>query len=325
MDFQVDDLVGGRPFVLSTRPARQNRHHDHDRGSQQIVYVDGNGLLVPSGPVRQGLQRSHSVTANTGRRSPTQIFITNTQREEHSPVRSSRRRSINYDKRYSDDGSSDEEYGRQRRDRRQRSSTRYRHESRHNKRESPIPPPHHNEHEEPKHHIDPVLLKKVEEYEREKEEAARRKKYDQEQIVKAAEEKAKKEKEEAMKKAAVAEYNAKQIAEEAKEKKAKEEADKAFQERVKTTFRNAGYSDQSIERILEKEGKGQHAGEKKIMDLTRPTYIKVHRKYLSPDTLDVYELPWEWDDVSLPPKTASLPDFKFTITPQRSLDLANYS
>ena len=30
---------------------------------------------------------------------------------------------------------------------------------------------------------------------------------------------------------------------------------------------------------------------------TVPTYIKVHRKWLSPSTLDEYELPWEWDDV----------------------------
>lgn len=28
-----------------------------------------------------------------------------------------------------------------------------------------------------------------------------------------------------------------------------------------------------------------------------PTYIKVHRKWLSPSTLDEYELPWEWDHV----------------------------
>ena len=33
------------------------------------------------------------------------------------------------------------------------------------------------------------------------------------------------------------------------------------------------------------------------IDLSRPTFIKVHRKYLSPDTLDKYYLPWEWDKV----------------------------
>ena len=29
-----------------------------------------------------------------------------------------------------------------------------------------------------------------------------------------------------------------------------------------------------------------------------PTYTKVHRKHLCPETLDLYELPWEVDDVS---------------------------
>ncbi len=37
-----------------------------------------------------------------------------------------------------------------------------------------------------------------------------------------------------------------------------------------------------------------------VKDLSRPTYIKVHRKHLSPDTLDEYDLPWEWDKVSTP-------------------------
>lgn len=31
---------------------------------------------------------------------------------------------------------------------------------------------------------------------------------------------------------------------------------------------------------------------------SKPTYVKVHRKHLSPDTLDEYDLPWEYDDVS---------------------------
>ncbi|KAL8723582.1 MAG: hypothetical protein Q9225_000124 [Loekoesia sp. 1 TL-2023] len=32
------------------------------------------------------------------------------------------------------------------------------------------------------------------------------------------------------------------------------------------------------------------------MDPSRPTYIKVHRRHLSPDTLDKYDLPWEFDE-----------------------------
>lgn len=34
------------------------------------------------------------------------------------------------------------------------------------------------------------------------------------------------------------------------------------------------------------------------LGVNRPTYIKVSRDYLSPDTLDAYNLPWEWDLVS---------------------------
>lgn len=41
-----------------------------------------------------------------------------------------------------------------------------------------------------------------------------------------------------------------------------------------------------------------HSTKAKTVDLTRPTYIMVHRKYLSPDTLDAYDLPWEWKKVS---------------------------
>ena len=123
-------------------------------------------------------------------------------------------------------------------------------------------------------------------------------KYQQEQILKAEKAAAEKKKEEELKKIAVEEYNKKQAEEAAKKKKEKEEADRAFRERVKTTFGEAGYSDESIERILGQEGKGQKDKQLKIKDLTRPTYIKVHRKYLSPDTLDAYSLPWEWDEVS---------------------------
>ena len=30
----------------------------------------------------------------------------------------------------------------------------------------------------------------------------------------------------------------------------------------------------------------------------KPTYIRVHRKHICPETLDIYELPWEIDNVS---------------------------
>lgn len=36
---------------------------------------------------------------------------------------------------------------------------------------------------------------------------------------------------------------------------------------------------------------------KNCLPLSRPTYIKVHRKHIDPITLDAYRLPWEWDEV----------------------------
>jgi hypothetical protein len=44
----------------------------------------------------------------------------------------------------------------------------------------------------------------------------------------------------------------------------------------------------------------------RVIDLSRPTYIKVNRKYLLPDTLDHYHLPWEWDKACLPRGTLTL-------------------
>ncbi|MCJ1401325.1 hypothetical protein MMC11_004537 [Xylographa trunciseda] len=33
----------------------------------------------------------------------------------------------------------------------------------------------------------------------------------------------------------------------------------------------------------------------KVLSLSRPTYVKVNKKYLDTETLDLYGLPWEWD------------------------------
>ena len=48
-----------------------------------------------------------------------------------------------------------------------------------------------------------------------------------------------------------------------------------------------------------------HGAQITPLDLTRPTYIKVHRKYMSPETLDEYKLPWEWLKVGPPHHLAS--------------------
>ena len=81
-------------------------------------------------------------------------------------------------------------------------------------------------------------------------------------------------------------------------KEGKDEADVAFKERVIATFGAAGYSEESIEKVLKKGEKAKRKQSEQTMDLQRPTYIRVHKKHLSPETLDDYNLPWVWDDVS---------------------------
>ena len=151
-------------------------------------------------------------------------------------------------------------------------------------------------------------MKKLDELEAKEKEDQAREKYEEERLVKEAKkakEKAKREKEEKeLTEKAIEDYNRKQKEEKEKKEKEKKKADEEFRERVKKTFGQAGYDEESIERILKKEGKEKehghgHGKEIKIRDLTRPTYIKVHRKHVSPETLDEYHLPWEWDDVSL--------------------------
>lgn len=57
-----------------------------------------------------------------------------------------------------------------------------------------------------------------------------------------------------------------------------------------------GYSSDYIEEVLHKKKEEKTT---LAIDLHRPTYIKVNRKYLHPDTLDAYGLPWEWDGVCI--------------------------
>ena len=278
--------------------------YDRDRGRrdaaypfqrQTVYYQDGNGLLVPAGPAMGGgLHRSHSTA---GAHRPAQIVINNGQYEDRSVSRSPRshshhrRRSHGHDHHH--DSSEDEHEQAYSPHRRRRPSKS--HGSR-----SPSP------------YIDYELekkLKKLEELEEKEKEDMAREKYEEERLVKevkkAKAQAKKKEEDEELREKAIAEYNKKQKEEKEKKEKAEKEADEEFRARVKRTFGQAGYSEESIDKILKKEGKGKEHGhghgkeiQIKIKDLTRPTYIKVHRKHLSPETLDEYNLPWEWDEVS---------------------------
>ena len=275
----------GDPVILNTRPPRYRGRlgSDYPPQRQAVYYQDGNGLLVPAAQAMGGgLHRSHSAAAA---RRPAQIVINNSQYEDHSvsPHGHSRRHSHGYDH-YPD---SEDEYHE-----RAHSPHRRRRPSRSHGSRSPSP------------YYDYELvkkMKKLEELEEKEKEDIAREKYEEERILKEAKKAKKKKEEEEFKKKAIEEYHIKQLEEKAKKEKEKKEADEEFRERVKKTFGQAGYDEESIEKILKKGEKGKghgHGKELKIKDLTRPTYIKVHRKHVSPETLDEYNLPWEWDEVS---------------------------
>lgn len=163
-------------------------------------------------------------------------------------------------------------------------------------------------------------MKKLEALERKEEEEAARERAKQQMLLEEAKKAAKKKDEEDFKKRVLAEAEREKYEKDLKEKKKKEEEDKVFRARLKEMYLAQGYSEESIEIMIKdaenkKKGHGSpsphspHAighdnamvkitGTMNVVDLNRPTYIKVHRKHLSPDTLDAYDLPWEWYDVS---------------------------
>jgi len=148
----------------------------------------------------------------------------------------------------------------------------------------------------------------------EMEEEKRRKKEERERILREAraEEERNKAEELALKKRILREEQ-ERIAREKEKKKLEEEE---FEEKFKKKFREAGpsspaspssslltgttgYSEEYIESVLHKKRAEQQHSQPLAIDLKRPTFIKVHRKYLHPDTLDAFHLPWEWDSVRL--------------------------
>ncbi|CAI7644861.1 hypothetical protein N7533_005496 [Penicillium manginii] len=155
-----------------------------------------------------------------------------------------------------------------------------------------------------KEKMEELKLKEMAREKEEREERERLKKEfmdEQARAAKAAQEK--RDKEMLMKKAAVDEWKmeqekAKQAAKEAQEKK-----DKEFRERLRHEY---GYSEEEIEKMLNKEKhkkeehkkheEHKHEEHKTITEETKTTWIKVHRKHLLPETLLAYNLPWDWDE-----------------------------
>ena len=303
----------GEPVVLNTRPGlHRGRLGSEYVPRQPMYYQDANGMLVPSAPM-SGVHRSASARRST----PAQIVINN-EYEGHSPIREShnhRRHSSHgraHDYRY--DSYSSDEY--------EHSPVRHRRHKKGHRSPSPSrsPSPAYDPEYERK-------MKKLEELEKKEEQEALRARYEEERIIAEAKKaKRKKEEEEFKKKAieeyelkkaerkkeeeeakkrAIEEYERKKAEEKARKEKERKEMDEEFERRVKKTFGQVGYDEESIDKLLEKAekgGKGHHKEkDNRIMDLRRPTFVKVHRKHISPETLDEYDLPWQWDTVRLPP------------------------
>lgn len=96
-----------------------------------------------------------------------------------------------------------------------------------------------------------------------------------------------------LKKKAIEEYRQK----EAKKKREEEEAEEAFQERMRKTLSQNGVPDYQISKIIKREEKAKKVNTTTaIAELSRPTYIRVRRKHLEPETLNVYKLPWSYDE-----------------------------
>lgn len=279
------------PVVLPTaRPGRDRGRLASEHMMRQPVqyYQDPNGLLVPTpGPGLGGIHRSASVAGS--HRRPVQIDIHN-EFPNHEVLRSphGRRRHSSHGHDYPYDSYSEEEYEHSPHPHRRRRGHRS---------PSRSPSPYYDAEYERK-------MRKLEELEKKEEEDQARERYEEEMLLKEAKRQKKKEEEEKLKKRAIEEYHIKQMEEKEKKEKAKEEADKEFKKRVKETFGEAGYDEESIEKILKKSQKGHGKEKQKVVDLARPTFLKVHRKHIDPLTLDEYELPWAWDSVCIRPSNS---------------------
>ncbi|KIX96007.1 uncharacterized protein Z520_08262 [Fonsecaea multimorphosa CBS 102226] len=75
-------------------------------------------------------------------------------------------------------------------------------------------------------------------------------------------------------------------------------------ERSRFAAEYIGYSPEYVDEVLKKKREERTALN---INLQRPTYLKVNRKYLHPDTLDRYGLPWEWDSHQWTNAFANLP------------------
>lgn len=74
--------------------------------------------------------------------------------------------------------------------------------------------------------------------------------------------------------------------------------DTRLSDAVTKEFTAAGYKADHIATILARQESLKH---ERVRD--QETWVTIHREHLLPETLDAYQLPWEWDEVSNYPFT----------------------
>jgi hypothetical protein len=81
----------------------------------------------------------------------------------------------------------------------------------------------------------------------------------------------------------------------AQEMKQKKEEDRRFAEKFIAQLLSLGYTEEQARAMLQR----RRDKESMTMGPSKPTWIRVHRKYLAIETLEFYSLPWEWGEVSV--------------------------
>ena len=276
-EYYLDDY-GQRVIVNPGRPGYRTRHASDLHRRPPMYHAGSSGYLAPAPAFGADLHRSVSAA---GQR-PVQVTIHNTQ---HDDLLLARPRSPVYD----------DDWDERPRSPARREHSRSRSRARAKAHGSRDPSPYYRDFEIEQR------LKKLELLEKKEQEEETRKRLEEQLLLKKAKEeaaKAAREKEEKdLKKRAIEEDRIKQREKEEKEKRDKKAAEEEFREQVKKKFGAAGWSDESIEDILDN---GKHGDKMKVMAISthRQTLCKVHRNHMLPEVLDMYHLPWEWHDVS---------------------------
>lgn len=103
-------------------------------------------------------------------------------------------------------------------------------------------------------------------------------------------------------KKAVEDWQRKEDLRKRKEKEEEEERERLVEHRLREELKRLKWSPAEIDAFVKGEDWDKHEHRVSVNEMriarARPTYIRVNRQYLLPETLDAFELPWGFDPVS---------------------------